>query len=105
MSFFYTERRIEDLLERETRMIPGPAGELVSVRAFKAFWRAYFFLVFFGIYSATEIAELAQMNSERAGISFVSSLRAIVWDTNDEARRRFGIDCFAIRPAPLKPHR
>jgi len=96
MSFFFTENRIEGLLERETRSLPGP-GCTVSITAFKAFWKAYDFLVFSGIHSADRLTDLAQRNSELLGISFGESLAAIVWSSNADARRILGFDCFAIR--------
>jgi len=100
MSFFYTERRIEELLEREIRIVPGPGGVLASIDAFKAFWKAYDFLVAFGVHSPERLAELAQVYGERHGQSFINSLRDIVWSSNAEMRKLIGVDCFAVHPLP-----
>ena len=96
MSFF-TDSRIEGLLERETRRVPGPHGETVTIDAFKSLWKAYDFLVLFG-FTPERIAEIARDNSERLGISYGESFAAIVWRANRHARDVLGIDCFAIRP-------
>ena len=97
MSFFFTESRIEDLMEQETRSIPGPDGERVTITAFKMFWKAYDFLILFGIDTAEGISHSASTNGEKLGISFGDSFASIVWHANQRAREVLGIDCFAIR--------
>lgn len=97
---FYTESRTEALLERETRVVPGPGGAPMSVDALKAFWKAYDFLVFFGIYTPEEIAERALSSSERLGIPYGKSFSSAVWRANGHARKVLGVDCFGVRPTP-----
>ena len=96
---FMTESRVETLLEREIRTVPGPEGEPISITAFRAFWKAYDFLIFVGAHTPERIAELARINSERLGIPYGQSFSSIVWRSNAHARRILGFDCFAVHPA------
>src|ERR1700722_7256915 len=95
---FMTENSVEALLEKETRRVPGPQGEIVSITAFKALWKAYDFLVSFGVQTPERIAELARLNSERLGVPFGESFSSVVWRSNLHARRILGIDCFGVYP-------
>lgn len=96
--FFYTDKRIEDLLQRETRTLRGPCGASVAVEAFRTFWKAYDWLVMMGVHSAESLAQMADDNNRLTGTSFADSLEAIVWASNADMRRLTGIDCFAVRP-------
>lgn len=98
MSFFYTENRIEELLQGETRVVPGPDGAPVSISAFRSLWKAHDFLILFGIHTPESIAAFAKRNSELMSTSFSESFAAVVWNANGHARRILGIDCFAVRP-------
>lgn len=98
MSFFFTEQRTEELLEREIRVVPGPGGVPVSIDGFKAFWKAYGFLVLSGVHTAERLAEWAERTSAITGEHFGNALSDIVWRSNDDVRRMTGIDCFAVRP-------
>ena len=102
MSFFITEMRVEDLLEFETRILTGPDGVKASFTAFKAFWKAYDFLILFGIQTHERIMQISLQNvedteAEGESITFGESFGAVVWNANGHARRILGIDCFAVR--------
>ena len=78
MSFFMTEKQVEELLEFQTRELLMPDGSRRVIGAFKFTWDDFAFLNECACFRNPGVVEMALTNSEEVKIPFETSFAGTV---------------------------
>jgi hypothetical protein len=93
MSFFITEKKTEEWLERETRSVKMPDGSMRPITDFKLMWRGFdFVLEHSETIDEASLVEATLLSVKETGRSFEQQFPNVVAFAHRALRKHLGVD-------------